>query len=71
MKRKLDIAPFVSSIVAILCGLIIGFIILLISNNKEAVPGFATILSGPVAHGMKGIGQVFYYATPQSISGVA
>ncbi len=71
MKRKLDIAPFVSSIVAILCGLIIGFIILLISNNKEAVPGFATILSGPVAHGMKGIGQVFYYATPLILCGLS
>ena len=46
-------------------------LLLLISNNKEAVPGFATILSGPVAHGMKGIGQVFYYATPLILCGLS
>ena len=71
MKKKLDIAPFISSIVAIICGLIIGFIILLIANPGEAFPGFATILSGPVAHGMKGIGQVFYYATPLILCGLS
>lgn len=71
MNKKMDIAPFISSLLAIVFGLVIGFIILLIANNKEAVPGFATILSGPVAHGMKGIGQVFYYATPLILCGLS
>ncbi len=71
MKRKIDFAPFISSLVAIVFGLLIGFIILLIANPREAVPGFATILSGPVAHGMKGIGQVFYYATPLILCGLS
>ncbi len=71
MNKKVDIAPLLSSIVAIIFGLIIGFIILLISNTKEAVPGFATIMTGPVAHGMKGIGQIFYYATPLILCGLS
>ena len=71
MKKKLDISPFISSLVAIVCGLIIGFIILLIANPSEAVPGFVTIITGSVAHGMKGIGQVFYYATPLILCGLS
>ena len=60
-----------SSLVAIVCGLIIGFIILLVANSAEAAPGFATILTGPIAHGMKGIGQVLYYATPLILCGLS
>ena len=71
MKKKLDISPFISSLVAIICGLIIGFIILLIANPNEAFPGFATIITGSVAHGMKGVGQVFYYATPLILCGLS
>ena len=64
MNKKKDFAPFISSLVAIVCGLVIGFIILCISNPNEALAGFATILPGPITHGMNGIGQVLYYATP-------
>ena len=71
MKMKKDFAPFISSLAAIVCGLIIGFIILLISNPSEALPGFATILTGSVTHGMKGIGQVLYYATPLILCGLS
>ena len=71
MKKSVDFAPFISSLVAIICGLVIGFIILLVANTKEAVPGFVTILTGSVAHGMKGIGQVLYYATPLILCGLS
>ena len=71
MKKSFDFAPFLSSLVAIVCGLIIGFIILLVANSAEAAPGFATILTGPIAHGMKGIGQVLYYATPLILCGLS
>lgn len=71
MKRKKDFSPFIASLAAIVCGLVFGFIILLISNPKEAVDGFATILSGSITHGMKGIGQVFYYATPLILCGLS
>lgn len=71
MKRKIDITPFISSLVAIVCGLIIGFIILLICNPSEAVDGFITILTGPLTHGSKGVGQVLYYATPLILCGLS
>lgn len=71
MKRKVDITPFISSLVAIVCGLIIGFIVLLICNPSEAVAGFITILTGPLTHGSKGVGQVLYYATPLILCGLS
>jgi simple sugar transport system permease protein len=60
-----------SSIFAIIVGLLFGFIILLLSNPAQAVPGFFTILSGSFTHGLKGIGQVFYYATPIILTGLS
>ena len=71
MKMKKDFAPFISSLAAIVCGLIIGFIILIISNPTEALPGFVTILTGSLTHGMKGVGQVLYYATPLILCGLS
>lgn len=60
-----------SSVFAILIGLLFGFVVLLLSNPAQAVPGFATILTGAVTHGIKGIGQVFYYATPIILTGLS
>ena len=71
MNRKKDWTPFISSLAAIVCGLIFGFIILCISNPTEAVAGFGTILTGSITHGMKGIGQVLYYATPLILCGLS
>ena len=71
MKIKKDFAPFISSLAAIVCGLIIGFIILMISNPSEAVAGFGTILTGSFTHGSKGVGQVLYYATPLILCGLS
>ena len=71
MKKKIDFSPFISSLIAIICGLIIGFIILLISNPKEAVIGFLTILTGSFTHGLSGVGDVLYYATPLILCGLS
>ena len=64
MKRKKDSIGFLSSLFAIVVGLLVGFLILLASNPSEAGAGFWTIITGPLTHGSKGVGQVFYYATP-------
>ena len=61
----------VSSVFAIVIGLIFGFVILLLSNPSQALPGFGTILTGALTHGLKGIGQVFYYATPIILTGLS
>ena len=71
MKKKKDNLGFLSSLFAIIVGLLVGFIILLISNPSQAAAGCATIITGPVTHGMKGIGQVLYYATPIILTGLS
>ncbi len=70
-KKKSVNMGFASSVFAIVIGLIVGFIILLLSNPGQALPGFMTILTGAFTHGIKGIGQVFYYATPIILTGLS
>lgn len=71
MKKNRDSIGFLSSLFAIIVGLLVGFFILLASNPTEAVAGFITILTGPLTHGTKGAGQVFYYATPIILTGLS
>ena len=60
-----------ASIMAILIGLLVGFLVLLISNSAEAVAGFKIILSGGFSTGAKGMGQVLYFATPLILTGLS
>ncbi len=60
-----------SSILAIIAGLFVGFIILLISNPSQAGRGIVTILEGGFGGGMKGVGQVLYFATPIIMTGLS
>lgn len=71
MKRKKDYIGFLSSLFAVAVGLAVGFLILLASNPAEAGVGFFTIVTGPLTHGSKGVGQVFYYATPIILTGLS
>lgn len=61
----------ISLMVAIGAGLIIGFIILLVSNPSDALGGFVTVLLGGFSGGLQGIGDVFYYATPILLTGLS
>ena len=70
-RKKIDFTGFLSSIFAIVIGLLVGLIVLLICNPQQALPGFATILTGSLTHGMKGVGQVLYYATPIILTGLS
>ena len=69
--RKRDYVGVLSSVFAIVIGLLVGFVILLICNPSQALPGFVTILTGAFTHGLKGVGQVFYYATPIILTGLS
>ena len=60
-----------ASLLAIVAGLLAGFVILLISNPANAVRGLSTILLGGWNNGMKGMGQVLYYATPIIMTGLS
>ena len=68
---KQDHVGVLSSVFAIIIGFLLGFVILLLSNPSQAVPGFITILTGALTHGLKGVGQVFYYATPIILTGLS
>ena len=59
-----------SSFIAIIVGLVFGFIILLVSNPSQALSGLGVIAAGGFNGGMKGIGQVLYYATPLIMTGL-
>ncbi|MFV0516901.1 MAG: ABC transporter permease [Aminipila sp.] len=60
-----------SSIFAIIIGLLFGFIILLISNPSQAFDGLIIILKGGFSTGGKGLGQVLYFATPLILTGLS
>ena len=57
---------FLSSVIAIVIGLLFGLVILLISNPAQAMGGFSTILTGAFRD-MRSIGRVMYLATPDSL----
>lgn len=68
--RSLDASSFLSSLMAIAMGLIVGFVVLLISNPSAAVGGFQAILFGALTD-MKNLGQVLYFATPIIMTGLS
>lgn len=60
----------ISSIFAIIIGLLIGIIILLIANPAKAFSGFRWIIIGSL-QSPKDFGNVFYYATPIIMTGLS
>lgn len=60
-----------ASLLAIIAGLFAGFLILLVSNPASAVEGLTIILKGGWNTGVKGLGQVLYYATPIIMTGLS
>ena len=64
-------SSFLASIMAVLCGLFFGFIILLISEPTKAYGGFAMIIQGGFTDGLVGIGQMLYFATPIIMTGLS
>ena len=60
-------ASFSSALMAIILGLIFGFIVMLIAKPESAGAGFKFIILG----GFKRIGDVFYFATPILMTGLS
>jgi general nucleoside transport system permease protein len=74
IKSIIQGEPFVkasASVLAIIIGLLVGFIILFVSNSSQAVEGFGIILNGGFSTGSKGTGQVLYFATPLILTGLS
>lgn len=60
-------SAFTSALLAIILGLIFGFIIMLVASPENSLDGFNTVITG----GFKRIGDVFYFATPILMTGLA
>lgn len=60
-----------SSLIAILAGLIIGYIILYVTNPYDAYYGFMTVIRGGFNSIPRGIGSVLYTATPIILTGLS
>ncbi len=74
-KKSFDISNhtgILSSLIAIVCGLLIAFIILMFTNPAKGVDAFMTIISGGFGMGgFKNIGTVLFFATPILCTGIA
>lgn len=66
-KSVMVLAP---TVICIVMGLLVGYLILLFSNPAQASNGFKAIISGGFVGGARGIGNVFYYATPLLMVGL-
>ncbi|MFW6298080.1 MAG: ABC transporter permease [Bacillota bacterium] len=60
-----------SSIVAIIAGLLVGLVVMLIANPGQAFPGFLTILAGGFNRGLRSMGDMFYYGAPIVLTGLS
>ena len=60
-------SAFIATLMAIVIGLVFGFLVMLIASPANAALGFNSILTG----GLGKMGDVFYYATPILMTGLA
>ncbi len=65
--KSKSFSAFTSALLAIFLGLIIGFIVMLIAKPEKAMAAFQKIL----LHGFTDLGNVFYFATPIMMTGLA
>lgn len=67
LTKSKGFSSFTAALMAIFLGLVFGFIIMLIANPGSAVAGFRYIILG----GLTRVGNVFYFATPLIMTGLA
>lgn len=66
IKRK-GISAVTAALMAIFLGLVFGFVVMAVSSPSNAIAGFLMLLTG----GFRRIGNVFYFATPILMTGLA
>ncbi|MBQ1506032.1 MAG: ABC transporter permease [Erysipelotrichales bacterium] len=65
-------ASLISSLIAIVCGLLVALFILMVSKPSTGFNGFLMLLLGGIPYGgVKNIGDTMYLATPIMMTGVA
>lgn len=60
-----------SSLIAIMFGLVFGFIIIIIANPSEALQGLGIILTGGFHEGMESLGNVIFLSIPIMMTGLS
>lgn len=74
-KKKFNLADhtsILSSLITVIAGLVIAFIVLLVTNPSQGPRAFATLVTGGFQlGGMKNLGSLLYFATPILCTGVA
>lgn len=70
IKKSRDYSGLASSVIAIMVGLVFGFLVLLVANPVNALKGFKALVVGGFYNGLKSFGDVFYYAVPIILTGV-
>ena len=68
--NRVSILSFLSSILVIIGGLLVGLIILLISDAEQAIPAFITLLTFG-AESLRNVGNVLHAATPIILTGLS
>ena len=73
--KKFDISKhtgLLSSLIAIIGGLVFAFLVLILTNPSKGVAAFTTLITGGFQlGGMQNLGTLFYFATPILCTGVA
>lgn len=67
MYHSKGFTALTAALLAIFLGLVFGFIVMLFANPQNAFAGFSNVLLG----GFKRLGDVFYFATPILMTGLA
>jgi len=67
LTRSKGMSTFTAALLAIVLGLIFGFLIMLIASPSNSIYGFGEVLLG----GFGRLGDVFYFATPILMTGLA
>lgn len=71
MKNKAWTKSFLSSLIAILCGLIFGLLIMFLVIPNQALEGFSILLRGGFYRGIKSVGEVLYLSVPIMMTGLS
>ncbi len=71
IAKKPSSIQVLSSLLAIVFGMLFGLIVMIIVNPVDAFPGFFTILTGPFQAGLRSFGNMFYRATPIIFTGLS
>lgn len=70
MKTKINYSDIFASVMAVVAGLLLGLVVLFITNSSQAFPAFFTILTFGF-RSLRNFGDVLYFATPIIMTGLS